>query len=167
MTKEQFALITFAIVAALVVFGVLAWRRRKKSQSAIPAPLTVPAGFTGGTCYPVLYVATTRAGDRFDRIAVHELGFRARATIELGTEGMVLSLPTKNVFVPRERIDEVGRANWTIDRVVEPGGLLLLRWRPGSSDAPELETAVRAVGDDTELFAGLQRFTAYQEGATS
>jgi hypothetical protein len=37
------------------------------------------------------------------------------------------------VFIPRADVREVTRSNYTIDRVVEPGGLVLLAWTLGDT----------------------------------
>jgi len=42
-------------------------------------------------------------------------------------------LPGNTVFIPRGTIREVTRSNYTIDRVVEPGGLVLLAWTLGDT----------------------------------
>jgi hypothetical protein len=80
------------------------------------------------------YVSTTLDGQPLNRVAVRGLGFRARATIAVAEKGVVLALPGNNVFIPRERIREVTRSNYTIDRVVEPGGLVLLAWTLGETN---------------------------------
>jgi len=60
---------------------------------------------------------------------VHGLGFRARVEVSVHDEGLVLALRgTEPVFLPRGALRGAGRATWAIDRVVEPGGLVVLDW---------------------------------------
>lgn len=127
-------LLPTAIIAAVLLLALalmlLGWRRRVRSQAGLPRPAAPPASLAAALWHGEgLYVATTRGGDQVDRIAVHGLGFRARCAIAVHPEGIVLSLRgTDPVFVPRESLRAAGRATWAIDRVVEPGGLVVLDW---------------------------------------
>jgi hypothetical protein len=127
-----YVLIGFAVVVALAIIG---WTTRRRRQRGIPSPEPMPAdiGTVRGE-FDGFYVSTTLDGQPLNRVAVRGLGFRARATIAVADLGIVLALPGNNVFVPREHIREVTRANYTIDRVVEPGGLVLLAWTLGTTD---------------------------------
>jgi hypothetical protein len=126
-----YVLIGFAIVLALIVLG---WAARRRRQRAIPetAPLPADIGELRSE-FDGFYVSTTLDGQPLNRVAVRGLGFRARATIAVADAGVVLALPGNNVFIPRDTIREVTRANYTIDRVVEPGGLVLLAWTLGET----------------------------------
>ncbi|MCZ4150780.1 hypothetical protein BZG21_41060, partial [Escherichia coli] len=77
---------TIVAVVAAVTLILLGWRNLKARQSAIPEPYEefadqVEHSFEG------MYVVTTKFDDWLDRIAVHELGVRTNATLELGSEG--------------------------------------------------------------------------------
>jgi hypothetical protein len=124
-----YVLIGFIVIVALAVVG---WSTRRRRQRNIPRPVPMPAdlGSLRGE-FEGFYVSTTLDGQPLNRVAVRGLGFRSRATIAVADRGVVLALPGNNVFVPRGDIREVTRANYTIDRVVEPGGLVLLAWRLG------------------------------------
>ena len=79
----------------------------------------------------------------------------ARAQPSRSTEaGVVSALPGNTVFIPRASIREVTTANYTIDRVVEPDGLVL----PGL-DARQNETRQLPAGrrDATSCLAALER----------
>jgi len=130
MTKEQLllglVLLGFVILVGLMAVG---WMRRKRRQSDIPEPLAVPA--TPGrerARFEGFYVSTTLDGQPLNRVAVHDLGFRARVTLVVTDEGVVVTLPAREFFVPAADIREVTRSRYTIDRVVEEGGLVLLAW---------------------------------------
>jgi hypothetical protein len=126
-----YVMIGFAVIIALAAIG---WATRRRRQRDIPAPEKVPADvgqlhaeFEG------FYVSTTIDGQPLNRVAVHGLGFRSRVTIAITDAGVILALPGNSVFIPRDHIREVTRAQYTIDRVVEPGGLVLLAWTLGAT----------------------------------
>jgi hypothetical protein len=130
-----YVFIGFAVIIGLAIWG---WMARRHRQRNIPATSPMPedvgamrAEFDG------FYVATTLDGQPLNRVAVRGLGFRARATIAVTDSGVVLALPGNNVFIPRDTIREVTRSNYTIDRVVEPGGLVLLAWTLGGGTPSE------------------------------
>jgi hypothetical protein len=117
--------------AALMVVG---WRARRRRQSGVSAPLAVPTQL-GPSLLSVegWYVATTAQGEPLERIAVHGLGFRARATVSVHPEGLVLLRQgSEPVFLPIADLRTSGRATWAIDRVVEPDGLVVVGWMLGT-----------------------------------
>ena len=130
--------LVIVLLVVLLALMLLGWRARKRRQSAIAAPLGVPTdpGATVGE-FDVLYVASTVGGEPLNRIAVRGLGFRSRATVTVTASGVILDLRGETpVFIPAADLREVTRATWTIDRVVEEGGLVLLAWNLGSTAAP-------------------------------
>jgi len=140
------------LLLASMVFG---WRRRQRSQAGVPRPLELP-GDPGESSLTAsgFYVATTVAGDPLNRIAVAGLGYRARATVEVTARGLVLRIPGQApIFIPAADIRSVQKATWTIDRAVEPGGLVLIRWMLGAADANQLEVdSYLRLGDSSEDF---------------
>ncbi len=167
MTKELFALLCagfVALLAALAVLGVLARRRRQRDIEA-PQPWiqAVPT-----LVVEALYVATTRAGDPYDRIFAHGLGFRGRTQLAIDADGVQLVADRTEVRIPAERIRSVERATWTIDRVVEPGGIIAIAHSLGA----DVDTYLRIIGDDREAFDALRglvrsRTQPTGEGTTS
>jgi len=145
------------LAVLLVVFGLLwrGWRirtRRQKEELGVPEDPPADLGEPTFT-EDLLYVATTRADAPLDRVTIAGLGFRARAVVTTAPEGMVLDLAGRGpVFIPKSSIRGVGRATWTIDRVVDTDGLVFVRWVLGtteidsylrSSDPDRLVTALR------------------------
>ncbi len=124
-----YVLIGFAVIITLAALG---WTARRRRQRAIPAtePMPLDPGELRGE-FDGFYVSTTLDGQPLNRVAVRGLGFRSRATVAVVDAGVILALPGNDIFIPRATIREVTRANYTIDRVVEPGGLVLLAWRLG------------------------------------
>jgi hypothetical protein len=134
---EQTILFLWVMAGFVVIIGlgILGWVTRRRRQRTIAAPQKLPADI--GTLraeFEGLYVSTTLDGQPLNRVAVHGLGFRARATFAVADRGVVLALPGNNIFIPRESIREVTRAQYTIDRVVEEGGLVLLAWTLGDTN---------------------------------
>lgn len=128
--------ISAILVVALVILALgsmaLGWWARKKRQSGYAQLVEIPAelGEVLGE-FEGLYLATTPASNRLDRIAVRGLGFRARTTLQLTEAGIVF---IGDRFLPRESITAIGRASWTIDRGVEPDGLSVVSWKLGDDD---------------------------------
>ncbi len=156
--------LVIAGILVLVFTGLaLGWRARRRRQAALPALATPPA--TLGTPLAVedgFYVATTGAESPTDRIAVRGLGFRARAGIAVHPEGIVLSIAGQpDAFVPAAAIEGVGRATWTIDRVVDRDGLVFVRWTLGDV---LVDTNLR-VGDPDALVAALTTLVPQKEAA--
>lgn len=150
MTKEVFALLCAAFVAILAVLVVLGLRGRRRRQGDVDEPHpwidAVPS-----LVVDALYVATTRAGDPYDRIFAHGLGFRGRTTLAIDADGAQLLADRRELRIPAERMRSVERATWTIDRVVEPGGIIVIRHELG----PEVDTYIRVIGDDAPAFEAL------------
>jgi hypothetical protein len=129
---------TMVILVILLAFAGMyfGWRARQRRQSSLPRPAAVPAD-AGNELFAadVFYVATTVAGEPLNRIAVAGLGFRARASVAVLERGLVLSLDGEpDAFIPASALRGVERATWTIDRVVETGGLVLIAWTLGTVD---------------------------------
>lgn len=157
---------TLVIVGILlVVFAGLAlgWGARRRRQATLPALAAPPAELGAALLADDgFYVATTRADSPTDRIAVRGLAFRARAGIAVHPEGVVLSLAGRpDAFIPAPAIDGVGRATWTIDRVVGRDGLVFLRWTLGDL---LVDTNLR-VADPDALVAALATLTPSKEAA--
>ncbi len=134
MDRTTSITITVVILLLALLGMYLGWRARRRRQSALPAPLPVPAD-PGTTLLSVetLYAATTLAGDPLNRVAVRGLGFRGRATVTVVSAGVILGIAgTPEIFIPPSAIRSVERATWTIDRVVEAGGLVCIAWTLGA-----------------------------------
>lgn len=133
MNRPELMAIVIAFLIVLLILMGLGWRARKRRQASVAMPFAVPAalGERKGT-FVGKYVATTSAGDQFDRIAVHGLGFRGNASVTVADKGVLVSIDgTDEKWIPREDLRDLRKATWTIDRVVEQDGLELLQWSLG------------------------------------
>ncbi|WP_347757397.1 hypothetical protein [Agrococcus sp. ProA11] len=150
MTKELFALLSaafVALVALLVVLGL--WTKRRRQRDIVEPQGWIEALPTLVT--EALYIATTRAGDPYERIFAHGLGFRGRTQLAIDAEGVQLLADRREVRIPASSIRAVDRATWTIDRVVEPGGILVIAHTLGA----DVDTYLRVIGDDAPVLEAL------------
>lgn len=130
MDRPALMAVVVAFLALLLLLMFLGWRARKRRQAFVPATREAPAEL-GETLFAtsLFYVATTVADEPLNRIAVQGLGFRARAGITVAGSGVMLDIPGQRaIFIPSAELRGVDRATWTIDRVVERDGLVLLAW---------------------------------------
>lgn len=151
--------VVVVFLAVLLLLMALGWRARRRRQRDIVPLVVAPADL--GTVLATLdgkYVATTASGDPLDRIVVHDLGFRSTVMVTVAEVGILLRLPGKDLFVPREDLRAVRRATWTIDRVVEKDGLHLIEWMLGNravdtylrmADPAQFERAAHALLADS------------------
>lgn len=126
-------LMLFALLALMLV----GWRGRMRRQSSLPTPRRLEGDAVGPSRFAAetFYVATTVGGDPLERIAVGGLGFRARATVDVTELGIVLTIPGQSpMWIPAAEVVGVDRATWTIDRVVERDGLVVVAWNLVSPD---------------------------------
>jgi len=124
------------IITALVLLTVLAlmlrsWRRRSTRDAALPAGYPAPADLGRELASAAaLYVATTPRDTPLERLNIPGLGFRARGGVSVFEQGVLLELAgSPTLFIPADAVQLVADATVTIDRVVEPGGLMRLGWR--------------------------------------
>jgi hypothetical protein len=146
-------------VAGLFVAMARTWRTRSRLQAEAVPPGPVPAdrgpalgswdGFT---------VATTRADEPLERITAGGLGFRGRGGVTVHATGVVLHhAGVDDRWIARSAVRGADRATWAIDRVVEPGGLVRLRWTAtGAAVATDLDTYFRFPEGDAEALTALR-----------
>lgn len=159
MTRELALIITLVVTALILVSMVVAWRARLRRDSGLTAPLGVPEHAEVTSRHEVLYVATTRHDEPLERLAVKPLVYRARGEAVVTDRGLALSLDgAPTVFLASRRLVAVDRATVTIDRVVEPGGLVRVAWR--IDDATIVDSYLRFIGDPAAVITELQRLSA-------
>jgi hypothetical protein len=142
------------------------WRARARRQKHFAAPQQPPADTgTAIAAFDVFYVATTIENDPLNRVVVGGLGFRGKASVEIATEGITLTITGEPpVFIAKAALRAVGRSTWTIDKAVEDGGLVRLDWTLGAGaeadadhqDGTDVDTYLRAT-DPLPLIAAIQQ----------
>ncbi|MBB2956562.1 hypothetical protein [Pseudoclavibacter helvolus] len=142
-------IVAFLVIVALMWLG---WRRRTRAQAGLSSPLEAPQSTSQpiGQWGDVHYVSTSRTGDALDRIVVPPLGFRGRAEVTVLREGPIVQIAGERAFfIPTEDIEATIDGTVTIDRVVENGGLTIIRWLlpadEAASDRVSVETSLRVV----------------------
>lgn len=132
MDKVLSAGLVIVFLVLLLALMMLGWYLRRRRQRGIPSLVAAPENLTNALEFSGLYVSTTSVDNPLDRIAVRGLGFRARTSVIVADEGIVIPIAGQaDSYLPSEDILKTGRATWTIDRVVEPDGLVVVDWRLG------------------------------------
>lgn len=154
--------IVVALLLLLLWLMVLGWRRKQRRQSGLPVPAAVPESVGAELAATrAFYVATTLAGQPLERIVVAGLGYRAKAQLVVFERGISLAIPGQDaIFIPAADIRAVEKATWAIDRAVEPGGMVLVRWSLGAADsATDVDSYLRITDPtaDTEFFATVRQ----------
>lgn len=150
---------TVCILAVCVLVCVpmwLGWRHRQRTQATFGQPQRMPEGLAAPRMAvdDALYVATTLAGHPLERVTVPPLAYPSRADVEVHASGIGLGIAGADpVWLPLDQLIAVGVAQGAIDRAVEPGGLVAVRWQLDPEHA--VETYLRVV-DPVER-AGLLR----------
>ena len=166
--------ITIAAAALVLVVMFTAWRRRLRRDSGLAAPLGVPEHAEVIDRHEVLYVSTTKHDQPLERLTLHPLAYRARGEVAVTDRGLALCLDgAPTVFLASARLASVDRATVTIDRVVEPGGLVRVAWN--ADDDTIVDSYLRLTDGDPQTFISeLQRLVpatddtaAPDTGATS
>lgn len=160
--------ITIAVAILILLTMLFAWRRRLRRDSGHVAPIGVPEHAEVLSRHEVLYVSTTRHDQPLERLAIAPLAYRARGELAVTDRGIALCLDGEpTVFLSSATLVSVDRATVTIDRIVEPGGLVRVSWN--TEDATLVDSYLRvANGDPQNLISELQRLIpANDTGAKS
>jgi hypothetical protein len=156
------------LLLTLAVFALLAagWRNRLRRQAGV-APLPAVPETLGQPDLAVegQYVATTTAGDWLDRLAVHSLGLRTNAVVELhGRDVLIRRSGAPDLYIPANRFDGVRLERGMAGKFVEAEGLVVLSWRLGT-DPVDTGFRTRAAADKKPLVAALAALTESSAGA--
>ena len=161
MTQEIAA--SMMIALALLLLGLAWWgwhNRRRRFHHLEGALIRELPGSPPLLSFDGLYVATTVADKPMDRIPVGPLSFRAKARFSLHPEGMVIGAQGEApVLLDAKAGIQAGLATWTIDRVVEPEGLVMIRWNLGETEVDSYlrvtETNPNAIVDAVNSMRGI------------
>lgn len=150
MTRELAAALMLALLVLLLVLIWRGWQRRVGRYRHLP-DLTEAAslGASPELQFSLLYVATTEAQTPLERIAKRPLAFRSKVTLGTGPLGLWLTIPGESpVVIEADRLRGVGRATWTIDRVVDSDGLIVVAWQWGDTPVESYFRSVDYPADD-------------------
>lgn len=128
---------------ALALWGMRrGWRGRQARQAGIPEPHPVVASEPHPPAVEGLYLGSATAGQWLDRIAVHGLGVRSRATIAWSSERIEIfrqGAPSFSIAGPD--IISVRTDSGVASTVRSKDSVVVVTWRLGEF---ELDTGFRA-----------------------
>lgn len=156
-TKLLSLVITLGLIAIAFALIWMGWRNRLRRQADVEQLPVVPEapGEPLATAEGQ-YVASTTSGDWLDRIAVHALGIRTNATLEVYKHGVLFDRSgAPALYVPAASLTGVRLDSGMAGKFVEKDGLLVLAWEHGSHG---LDTGFRTrrAEDRNVLVAALQ-----------
>jgi hypothetical protein len=162
------SLIMAAIVALVIAFLIQrmmrGWRRRAERQAELVGELPPLPDLLGGATVaptPGLYVGSTLAESDslrasgsspswLDRIAVGDLGYRAKAVLTRYPEGILLERSGATpIWIPEESITAIRTEKGIAGKALTHHGILAIRWRLPSGT--EIDTGFR--GNDRREYA--------------
>ena len=151
------SLVMAAVIAVLIAFFIRqmmrGWLHRAQRQAEAigalpPLPDTVGPAIVAAT--KGLYVGSTLAPSWQDRIAVGDLGFRAKAVLTRYPEGIMLQRSGAGpIWIPDESITAIRTERGIAGKALTHDGILAIRWRLPSGT--EIDTGFR--GDDRRELA--------------
>ena len=119
---------------ALALWGMRrGWRHRRQRQADVPRPRRrAAADAVLGQPVRGLFAGTGTHGDWMDRIVVHDLGVRSRATIAWGPGGIWLDREgARSVFIPAGDIVGVRADRGVAGTVRSKDSMVVVTWRLG------------------------------------
>jgi len=166
MSRELAVAIVLGIGVLALVLMFVGWRRRAKRDVGLVAPLQGSGAVEARSTHTGFYVATTEHDRPLNRVVVRHLSFRSKVTVSVTDTGVLLAMPGEpTVAIDRERIVDVGRATWTIDRVVEKDGLVHLSWRIADDVVVDSYLRLQGTGADDLVIAVDQLTTPTPTGS--
>ncbi|BBZ33982.1 PH-like domain-containing protein [Mycolicibacterium confluentis] len=153
MSSLVFAAVVAALIAFLIHLVLRGWRRRAERQVALIGQMPGLPETVGPALIPGikgLYVGSTFAPSWQDRIAVGDLGYRAKAVLTRYPEGvMVQRSGATPIWIPDESIVAIRTERGIAGKAMTHDGILAIRWRLASGT--EIDTGFRA--DDRRQYA--------------
>lgn len=160
MTRE---LIGFALVLLVFViaFRILRSNRalRSDQELRIPAPQDSKGGVEIGEA---LYVSTVFSSAPLERVWAHGMGVRGKSRVFASGDGLSIERKgERDIFIPSTSARGITREGATIDKGVEPGGLIAIHWMLGDT---EVSTNLRVVGDIRDFIKQIRELTGERFG---
>ncbi|OBF26668.1 transporter [Mycobacterium sp. ACS1612] len=147
-------LIVAAVLAVLIAFAIRqmmrGWLRRAQRQAQLIGTLPQLPDTVGPALIPPtkgLYVGSTLAPSWLDRIAVGDLGYRAKAVLTRYPEGIMLQRTgAVPIWIPDDAIETIRSEKALAGKVITHEGILAIRWRLPSG--AQIDTGFRADNRD-------------------
>jgi hypothetical protein len=149
-----------AVVIALLIQAMMrGWRHRAQRQAELIGTLPSMPDTVGPALIPAtkgLYVGSTLVPHWNDRVAVGDLGYRAKAVLTRYPEGIMLQRTGSGpIWIPNDSIEAIRTEKGIAGKVIPGGrraptggtapshdGILAIRWRLPSGT--EIDTGFRA-----------------------
>ncbi|AGB23145.1 hypothetical protein Mycsm_02818 [Mycobacterium sp. JS623] len=143
-------LIIAAALAALIALAIRqmmrGWLHRAQRQAQLIGTLPQLPDTVGPALIPAtkgLYVGSTLAPSWLDRIAVGDLGYRAKAVLTRYPEGIMLQRTGAGpIWIPDDSIEAIRTEKGIAGKAMTHEGILAIRWRLPSG--AEIDTGFRA-----------------------
>jgi hypothetical protein len=143
-------LIIAAVLAALIALAIRqmmrGWLHRAQRQAQLIGTLPGLPDTVGPALIPAtkgLYVGSTLAPSWLDRIAVGDLGYRAKAVLTRYPEGIMLQRTGAGpIWIPDDSIEAIRTEKGIAGKALTHEGILAIRWRLPSG--AEIDTGFRA-----------------------
>jgi hypothetical protein len=144
------SLIMAAVVAVLIAFLIRqmmrGWLHRARRQAQLIGTLPSLPDTVGPAVIPAikgLYVGSTLAPSWLDRIAVGDLGYRAKAVLTRYPEGIMLQRTgAEPIWIPDDAIAAIRTEKGIAGKAMTHEGILAIRWRLPTGT--EIDTGFRA-----------------------
>lgn len=148
MTRIQAGMLLLLAIPVLWGAMLLGWRSRAaRQQAAVPQlrelpPVPDSTGPSGAQAnadrlpapVPGMYVCTTTAADRLDRVVLHGLGNRGDATVRVTDAGVTFQREgEQTLHVPADWVRSARLARGMAGKVVGTRGLVVLTWSPAGA----------------------------------
>jgi hypothetical protein len=147
------AVLVVLLIAFIIRQMMRGWLHRAQRQVELIGALPPLPDTVGPAIIPAtkgLYVGSTIAPSWQDRIAVGDLGFRAKATLTRYPEGIMLQRSGAGpIWIPEEAITAIRTERGIAGKALTHDGILAIRWRLPSGT--EIDTGFR--GDDRRELA--------------
>ena len=125
----------------------------------IPAPQDSKGGIEIGEA---LYVSTVFSSAPLERVWAHGLGVRGKSRVFASGDGLSIERKgERDLFIPSNSARGITREGATIDKGLEPGGLIAIHWLLGDT---EVSTNLRVVGDIRDFIKQIKELTGEQFG---
>jgi hypothetical protein len=143
-------LVIAAVLAALIALAIRqmmrGWLHRAQRQAQLIGTLPSLPDTVGPALIPAtkgLYVGSTLAPSWLDRIAVGDLGYRAKAVLTRYPEGIMLQRTGAGpIWIPDDSIEAIRTEKGIAGKAMTHEGILAIRWRLPSGT--EIDTGFRA-----------------------
>lgn len=134
--RISLVLVLVALICVAVWGMRRGWLARQTRQADIPPPME--SGTSGYDVWqavePGVFIGTSRAGDWLDRIAVHDLGIRSRATCHIGEGGVWLEREAaRSVFIPASHVKRIRTDRGVAGTVRSADSVIVFTWQLGDA----------------------------------